>query len=137
MEYVMTIVLLSNCTNYTLASRLLQVLSTGDLTTVIALLITVILVNYIMNTLYMVVFWKYLRQLIGNQQIDYISHGVVLFFAMVLNYRFGLLALSKMFPKPNINVDSQTRLTPVHYLCIVSIILSVILLTAGGIVLYN
>ncbi len=34
------------------------------------------------------------------RQIDYIVNGVILFIATVTNYRFGVVAYSKMFPKP-------------------------------------
>ena len=51
---------------------------------------------------------------------------VVLILATLTSYRFGLLAYSKLFPKPRIPIDNHTRLTPVHYLCIFSMLLEAI-----------
>lgn len=65
------------------------------------LLIAGLVVNYVTNVLYIIVFCKYMRPLIlVPRQIDYIVNGAILTIATLTNYRFGVLAYSKMFPKP-------------------------------------
>ena len=66
-----------------------------------ALLIAGLAINYVTNILYVVIFCKYMRPLISvPRQIDYIVNGVILFIATITNYRFGVVAYSKMFAKP-------------------------------------
>jgi hypothetical protein len=71
------------------------------------------------------------------RQIDVISNGVVLVIALLTNFRFGLIAFSRMFPKPSIYVQNASKLTPIHYLCIISMFLDIIVLVACGIGLLN
>lgn len=42
-----------------------------------------------------------------------------------------------MFPKPNIYVNNASKLTPIHYLCIVCMFLDIIILAGCGIGLVN
>jgi hypothetical protein len=49
------------------------------------------------------------------------------------NYRFAIVAFSKMFPKPRINVEMAKHLTPVHYICFATLIFSIFPVIAGGI----
>lgn len=55
----------------------------------------------------------------------------------ITNYRFALIAFAKMFPKPAIHIPNPSKLTPVHYLCIVSIILDILPLVACSLAIYN
>lgn len=71
------------------------------------------------------------------KQIDYITMSTVGVIGLVTNYRFCLLFFSKMFPKPQILIDYAARLTPVHYLCVTSIIFGIIPLAAGGMIVKN
>jgi hypothetical protein len=73
--------------------------------TVKSLLIVSLVFNYIANGFYIFIFIKYIRQLIRNpRQIDYIVNIGILILATITNYRFALVAFSKMFPKPVIYV---------------------------------
>lgn len=47
------------------------------------------------------------------------------------------MAYSKMFPKPNIVVENQSKLTPIHYMCIASIFTSILPVVAAGLLIYN
>lgn len=86
----------------------------------------------------MIIFLRYIKPLITNaRQIDMISNFVVIFIATCTNFRFGLLAFSRMFPKPNIYVQNASKLTPIHYLCIFSLFLDVVSLAASGLGLTN
>ena len=81
----------------------------------------------------MVIFICYIKPLITNaRQIDIISNVVVLIIAMVTNFRFGLVAFARMFPKPNIYVQDASKLTPVHYLCLISLVLDLLSVVACG-----
>lgn len=85
-----------------------------------------------MNLLYIFIFCKYIKPLLVNpRQIDYITNYILLFFCFVSNYRLGLMAYSKMFPKPFIPINNSSRLTPLNYLCISSLILDIIPLSAA------
>ena len=72
-----------------------------------------------------------------DRQIDLISNGFVLIIGTLGNFRFCLSAFSKLFPKPQIPIDNHTRLTPIHYLCIASIVLSAIPIAAACVLIYN
>jgi hypothetical protein len=48
-----------------------------------------------------------------------------------------LVSYSKLFPKPNIMVENQSKLTPIHYMCIASVMFTVLPLAAAGILVYN
>lgn len=101
---------------------------------IIGLLAFTICINYITNFIYLYIFIKYLKPLIVNpKQIDIISHIAVLVVAMLTNYRFAIIAFAKLFPKPNIQIEMAKHLTPVHYLCMGSVILSIFPIIAAGV----
>lgn len=82
--------------------------------------------NYICNFIYLYVFMKYLKPLVTNpKQIDVITNTVILIIALITNYRFAIVAFSKMFPKPRIHIEMAKHLTPVHYICFVTVIISI------------
>lgn len=61
--------------------------------------------NYITNIIYLYIFVKYLKPLVTNpKQIDVITNAVTLAIAVLTNYRFAIVAFSKMFPKPRIHI---------------------------------
>lgn len=72
-----------------------------------------------------------------DRQIDIISNGFILVLGTILNYRVCLSAYSKLFPKPQIPIDNHTRLTPIHYLSIATVILSAITIAAASVLIYN
>ncbi len=100
------------------------------------LLIASVALNYAMNIVYAIIFWKYIYPLVKDpRQVDYITIGVVFVIGMLTNYRLNLLCFSKMFPKPYIHVEFSSRLTPIHYMCIASVLLSGLTLGAAGLIL--
>jgi hypothetical protein len=102
------------------------------------LLLVGLLFNYICNILYLIVFYKYIRPMISApRQIDYIAHIAVLIVGTLTNYRFALIAFSRMFPKPHIPVDNSSRITPVNYLAVSSVLLDLITLAAAGLLVYK
>ena len=66
------------------------------------------------------------------RQIDFIANIVVLVLATLTNYRFALIAFAKMFPKPYIHISNASKLTPVHYLAIASLIFDILPIVACG-----
>jgi hypothetical protein len=74
---------------------------------------------------------------IPNRQIDKISSYAVVIFGELTNYRFSIIAYCKLFPKPNVVVENQSKLTPLHYMCIGSLVLDFIPVIASGILIYN
>jgi ABC-type transport system involved in multi-copper enzyme maturation permease subunit len=103
-----------------------------------ALLGAAIALNYLENITYLILFICYIKPLVTNpRQIDVISNVVVLIIAFLTNFRFGLIAFSRMFPKPNIYVQNPSKLTPIHYLCIVCLFLDVLSLAACGLGIFN
>ena len=106
--------------------------------TIFALLIAALIINYVTNIVFGVIFYKYIYPLIKNpRQVDYITIGLALVIGMLTNYRFSLIIFSKMFPKPQVDVDYSSRLTPVHYLCVASVFLSGISLAASALIIKN
>lgn len=101
------------------------------------MLSTGIALNYISNIIYIIFFCKYLKRYIADRQVDKIANYVVLVFGTLTNYRFSLLAYSKMFPKPKIEAENASNLTPLHYLCIGSIFVSIFPLIAVCVLIYN
>ena len=101
------------------------------------LLITVITINYITNILYLVIFCKYIKKLIQDRQIDYISNYIIVGLGTISNFRLSLLAYSKMFPKPKIIIENSSQLTPVHYICGISFLSTILILAAVGTMIYN
>ena len=119
-------------------SRLLYGIDYSYRTTISALLIISLVLNYLVNLLYLPIFCKYLWPMLGRpKQIDYISNGVVLFLATATDYRLGFLSVSQMFPKPLIPVDMASRLTPINYLSIGSMVLSLVPFSASIMLIYN
>ena len=99
---------------------------------------TAIALNYVSNIIYVVLFCKYIRPLLNNpRQIDNIAHGVTLALCLLTNYSLGLIAYSRMFPKPYVHISNPSKLTPVHYLCIASLLLDLLPLIACGLAIYN
>lgn len=98
--------LLANATS----ARLLQTVSSSTELpqsyqyAVVGILAADIALNYIANFVYLFLFCKYLMKYIPDRQIDKISNYAVVVVGMLSNYRFSLLAYSKLFPKPNILV---------------------------------
>lgn len=115
----------------------MQVILQPYQTAVFAILITILVINYILNILYIIVFCKYIRKLLQDRQIDIISNYFVLFLGTISSFRFCLISFSKMFPKPNIWIENASQLTPVHYLCGISIINTILVLAATGTLIYN
>lgn len=75
----------------------------GYRTIILDLLIVALVVNYLTNIVFAVIFYKYIVPLVkAPRQIDYITIGLALIIGMLTNYRFCLIIFSKMFPKPNI-----------------------------------
>ena len=69
------------------------------------LLVTSLVVNYLLNIVYLIIFIKYIKPLIVNpKQIDVISNVVVLVLATLTNFRFGLIAFARILPKPYIHI---------------------------------
>jgi hypothetical protein len=100
-ELVLVIACLSVTNNSALSSRLLLGIDYSHRVTVKNLLIASLVFNYISNILYLILFCKYITPLIVKpRQIDYITHIVTLIVGTMTNYRFGLIAFSRMFPKP-------------------------------------
>lgn len=143
-ELVLIIVTLStvnklpSSANSVSVARMLVGMDYSYRATVKALLIASLAINYVTNVLYLIIFCKYMRPLIlVPRQIDYIVNGVILTLASITNYRFGVVAYSKMFPKPEIRIENASRLTPINYLLITSIILDVIPLVSSVILVYK
>ena len=101
------------------------------------MLIAVIARNYLTNIFYFIVFCKYIKKLIEERQVDYISNYVVLVVGVLANFRFCLISFSKMFPKPAINAQNSSELTPVHYVCGISIFNTILIAGAVGTLIYN
>jgi hypothetical protein len=77
---------------------------------------------------------RYIKPLIVNpKQIDVIANIAILIVAIITNYRFAIIAFAKMFPKPNIHIEMAKNLTPVHYLCLGSVVMSIFPIIAAGI----
>ena len=99
---------------------------------------TSIATNYLTNIAYIIIFIKYIKPLMENpRQIDFISNIVVLVIGSLTNYRLALMAFSKMFPKPYIHINNASKLTPVHYLAVASIILDVLPLVGCAMAIHN
>jgi len=136
-ELVLIIITLSS-SNSPFASRLLLSSRPSYMTTIQALFGISLGLNYLCNIIYVVIFIKYIKPLIINpKQIDIISNIAVIVVATLTNYRFALIAYAKMFPKPNVKIKIASKLTPVHYLCVASIIADIFPVTACGLGLYN
>lgn len=122
-EFVLVLAVIAQ-SSPTASARLLA--TTSSKTVILGLLGLTIALNYIANALYICLFIKYLKPLIVKlQQIDKITHAATLIFGFITNYRFAMVAFSRMFPRPRVPVDMAKHLTPVHYLCFASLICSI------------
>jgi len=100
-ECILVISCISVVDHSALSSRLLMGVDYSYRIIVKNLLIASLALNYVSNILYLILFIKYISPLIVKpRQIDYITHIGTLFIGTVTNYRFGLIAFSRMFPKP-------------------------------------
>lgn len=115
--------------------RLLE--AEGFYSTVVGVLAASLVLNYLFNFAYVGIFCKYLKKYIPDRQIDKVSNYSVLIFGTLTNFRFSLIAFSKMFPKPSICVENASKLTPLHYLCIGTLFTQILPLGAAGILIYN
>ena len=66
-----------------------------------------------------------------------ISNYAALVFATLLTFKLGLISFAKMFPKPEIPVENPSKLTPIHYLCGVSFISTILIIAAAATLIYN
>lgn len=137
---MLVIAVLANATEITeyIVNRLLASPSNSERLAIRALMGVSIAVNYLTNIAYILIFVKYIKPLMENpRQIDFISNIVVLVIGSLTNYRLALMAFAKLFPKPYIHIRNPSKLTPVHYLTIASIILDLLPLIACGIAIHN
>lgn len=111
------------------STRLLATSSNKNV--ILGLLGLTIALNYIANVLYIWMFARYIKPLLVKlQQIDKITHSATLIVGLITNYRFAMVAYSRMFPRPRVPVDMAKHLTPVHYLCFASLICSIFAIVA-------
>lgn len=79
--------------------------SVSSTTTITGLLVSSLILNYILNLIYIFIFLKYIKPLIYKpKQSDLITHGVVMAIATLTSFRFGLLAYSKLCAKPAVRI---------------------------------
>lgn len=136
-ELVLAIAVVGSAPNLDLYVRLLLP-SDSERQTIRALLGVYLATNYLCNLIYIVIFVKYIKPLLVNpRQIDTISNIVVIAVGTFTNYRFALLAFAKLFPKPSVYVPNSSKLTPVHYLCVATIVLDVLPIAACSMAIYN
>lgn len=123
-----------NATN----ARLLLTVDHSYRVTVELLFIVALAFNYLCNFVYVCLYIRYIKPLITNpRQIDILTNTLVLVTGTLTNFRFAILPFSKMFPKPHIQITISSQLTPIHYLCIVAIILDALPVTGCCLLLYN
>ena len=104
----------------------------------LGLLVASLVLNYLFNIAYAVIFVKYMQPLIHRpKQTDHISHTVILVLACLTNYRFGLLVYSRLCDKPRVNINTPSQLTPVHYLCICTTFFDILTFVACGVGIYQ
>lgn len=136
-ELVLVIAVIASSPDLVSYARLL-VPSDAERSTIRALLGVYVATNYLTNIAYIVIFLRYIKPLLTNpRQIDTISNAVAVILGSITNYRFALIAYAKMFPKPSIHISNSSKLTPVHYLCIVSIFLDVLPIAACSMGIYQ
>lgn len=137
-QYVLVLALTVSLGNINSPARLLASTTFNYKIPMAILLIVSIALNYTLNGVYAFIFVKYIKPLITNaRQIDVISNVAVIIIAELTNYRFGLLAFARMFPKPYIYIPNASKLTPIHYLCLAGMFLEIVLLAACGLGLSN
>ena len=104
-QFVLIIATIANAADLAGYSFRLLAASSAERLAVRGLLGGSLAINYISNVVYVVLFVKYIKPLVANpRQIDVIANVVVLVFGTLTNYRFAVMAFSKMFPKPAIYV---------------------------------
>lgn len=104
-QFVLIIATIANSGDIVSYSFRLLVASSAERLIIRGLLGGALAINYISNIIYIVLFVKYIKPLITNpRQIDIIANVVVLVFGTLTNYRFAIIAFSKMFPKPSIYI---------------------------------
>jgi len=74
--------------------------------TCLGLLAVALVLNYIMNAVSIWIFCKFIKPMILPRQIDKISNYVVFIFSLFTTYRFYLLAYSRLFKKPFVEVKN-------------------------------
>lgn len=137
-EFVLSISCVIVVNNSASASRLLIGTDYSYRIIIKNLLIAGLALNYVSNILYLIIFIKYISPLmVKPRQIDYITQIAALLLGTVTNYRFGLICFSRMFPKPEIQVDNSSRLTPINYLAAASVMLDMLPLAAAGLLVYR
>lgn len=99
--------------------------------TALGLLIVAMALNYLMNAIALWVFCQYIRPMILPRQVDRISNYAVLAVSLLTNHRFYLLAFSRLFKKPYIEVKDPDKLRNLHIILGVSYILDAVALAAG------
>jgi len=105
-QFVIIIITISQSdSSSSISGRLLIGLDLSYRNTIKGLLIFSLCINYLSNLVYIYIFIKYIKPLLANpKQIDWISNISVIIFGTITNYRFALIAYSKMFPKPSIHI---------------------------------
>lgn len=94
--------------------------------------------NYIFNFIFVGIFIKYFKPLIkAPRQIDIISYIAMLIIGTCTNFRFCFIAFARMFPKPYIFIQNPSKLTPIHYLCLSTILFDIMIIVACGIAIFN
>lgn len=122
----------------TTISRLLVGMDYSYRIKIYSLLLASLVLSYVMNILFLYIFCRYIKPLLGlPKQIDLITNGIVLALATLTTYRLMLLSFSRMFPKPWIPIDNASRLTPVNYLCVVTLILDLLPFSAAIFLIYK
>lgn len=137
---IVIILAISSSSTNTNTVRLLIALAWNDghRGTMIGLLAFWISFNYLTNAIHLSIFMRYMKPLLPNpKQTDNISTTLVLILASLTNYRFALLPYAKLFPKPAIPISNSSNLTPLHYLCVASVISDIFLIAACGLGLYR
>ena len=117
-----------------ITGRLLQ---TEPTTTTLGILTVSMVLNYLMNIVAIWIFCKFVKPLIQPRQVDRISNYVVLAIGVLTNYRFYLLAFSRLFKKPHVEVNAPEKLKNFHLILGVSYLLDILTLVAGFILVIN
>jgi hypothetical protein len=69
------------------------------------LLFISLVVNYIINLVFIIIFCKCIRPLILRRQVDICSNYLTLLIGIITTYRVYLLSFSRLFPHPFINIS--------------------------------
>ena len=137
-QLVLTFALISSINSSLSQKRLLATDISSQRSTMIILLAIAIAFNYIFNFIFVGIFVKYFKPLIPvPRQIDIISYVAMLIISTCTNFRFSFVAFARMFPKPYIYIQNPSKLTPLHYLCLSSVLFDIMLVVACGIAIFN